>query len=153
VDSPIAHYPNSHYNGNLVDIVEIQPSTSDIRLSAGSASSSHLKLRGYLFKILPGPFIADGILPDCRDDVDEAHHFCLPLCLQETTRGQFLCGVILRRVEEAWDHSYKRVGMFRFVEGDSVHLLGHGEWHEAHVFGERPGDILDSATLSRNIII
>jgi hypothetical protein len=131
----------------VVDIVEITSSVSD------SGSCNYLKLHGYLLKIVPGPFCADGMLPDCRDDVEKGHHFCLPLRLQETTQGHFLCGLVLRRMEEAWGNTYERVGMFRFAEGDSLHLLGHAEWNEGYVFAEQSGDILNTATRNRDLII
>jgi hypothetical protein len=153
IDSVIKYLPTASLFGNFVKIVDIRVGGSDLNAPVGQVFESSLKVNGYLLKILPGPFSADSMLPDCQDDVTEGHHFLLPLRLQKSAHGNHLCGLILRHVEEAFIATFERIGMFRFSEGDSVHILGHEVYGTAYIFPRDPGNVVDTEFPYKDITI
>ncbi|KAF2819123.1 hypothetical protein CC86DRAFT_388282 [Ophiobolus disseminans] len=153
VDADTAHMSNASLFGNLVKVIDVQGLPCESSFSTDSVPNDYLKLHGYLLRIQPGPFSANSFFPDCKDDITEGHHFCLPLRLQMSAQGDFLCGLVLRNVDDAIGFTFERVGMFRFREGNSLHVLGHGDFGIAYIFTEDPGDILGSMSLNEDILI
>jgi hypothetical protein len=152
IESVIKHLPPASLTGNFVKIVDVDAGTSN-RYSAENISQGAIKLNGYLLKILPGPSSTDSVLSDCQDDIIKGHHFLLPLRLQKMTQGNCLCGLVLRRMEEAFTSAYERIGMFRFAEGDLIHILGHSAYGTAYIFPSDPGNVLDTEYLYKDITI
>jgi hypothetical protein len=148
-NSTVNHHLNSTFSDSLVEIKDGHAGSTAVSSTANADTRCYLELEGYLLKIIPGHYDIKTIWSDCKSDSTEGHHFCLPWCLQTTPQGVNLCGLILRRAEDVCNLAYKRIGMFRFSEGNSMHLLGHGEY----IFTKERGHVLDTATLSREIII
>jgi hypothetical protein len=149
VDSMIKHLPTLSLFGNFVTIVDAQTTVT----SDHPGTDNYIMLNGYLLPIPAGNYTTNANLPDCRDDTTEAHHFCLPLRLQRLDQHYHLCGLVLRSVEEAFTPTYERIGMFRFVHGDEVHIASHQNLGHACVFSKNPGDVVDIMSLSKSIII
>jgi hypothetical protein len=134
IEGVIKYLPTASLFGNFVEIVDVEAGTNDRSSLDEHMSSGILKLNGYLLKILPSPFSADSVFPDCHDDITNGHHYLLPLRLQRSAPRNYLCGLVLRRTEETFISTYERIGMFRFNEGNSVHILGHEIYGTAYVF-------------------
>jgi hypothetical protein len=153
IESVIKHVPTASLFGNFVKIVDVQAGASDLSSPTGHIFERSLKVNGYMIKVLAGPFSAGSMFPDCQDDVTEGHHYLLPLRLQKSAQGNYLCGIVLRRVEEAFVSTYERIGMFRFSEGDSVHILRHEVYGTAYVFPRNSGNVVDTEPLYKDITI
>jgi hypothetical protein len=152
VESVIKHLPPASLFGNFVKIIDVEAGASG-RSPTENISQGTLKLNCYLLKVLPGPFSVDSIFPDCEDDVTEGHHFLLPMRLQHSAQGDYLCGLVLRRTEDAFTSTYERIGFFRFGKDDSIHILGHEAYGTAYIFPRNPGNVVDTEYLYKDITI
>ncbi|KAH7087372.1 hypothetical protein FB567DRAFT_628341 [Paraphoma chrysanthemicola] len=151
IEGPIQYFTSSKLYGNFVKIVDVHASGVENNMYLDDPVTASLHLDGYLLKILPGPFMHSIMLPDCKNDITKGHHFCLPLRLQKSADGDYLCGLVLRRTETS--QYYERVGMFRCGEGDELHILGLETFGRAYTFTKDPGEVVNNMTMVKDITI
>jgi len=161
VEGTIHHLTNLNTCRNFATVLDAHIFLADPAIPTGKVTGGFVILRGFLIKIpapkfsyIRGPLTAGCFYPDDRDGITDEHYFCLPLRLQPSAFGDYLCGLVLRQKSEPWGLVYERVGMFRCLRGDSLHILGQKKYGlDAYVVSEELENVVDSRPFASDVTI